>query len=98
MADRLPGRTCVGLAPGRHAAQRTRRVRQRPCGRGREARTEMSATADGRPGGQVHVRHPALDTERDRKCTAAPFSPATADPGLPPARGMYDPALDKDSC
>ncbi|HUI95342.1 MAG TPA: glutamate synthase large subunit [Xanthobacteraceae bacterium] len=25
-------------------------------------------------------------------------SPATADPGVPPARGLYDPALDKDSC
>src|SRR6202043_3379706 len=32
------------------------------------------------------------------KRAGAPFSPPPADPGVPPARGMYDPALDKDSC
>ena len=27
-----------------------------------------------------------------------PFLGSTADPGTPPAQGLYDPALDKDSC
>jgi len=56
----------------------------------------MSATPVGRDRGQQHVRHDASDAARDRK--GASVSPATADPGVPPARGMYDPALDKDSC
>ncbi len=30
--------------------------------------------------------------------SGAPQALATADPGVPPARGLYDPALDKDSC
>jgi len=34
----------------------------------------------------------------ERKRAAVPTSLATADPGTPPARGLYDPALDKDSC
>src|SRR5665647_3717942 len=29
---------------------------------------------------------------------AAPFIGSTAAPGTPPAQGLYDPALDKDSC
>ena len=39
-------------------------------------------------------------TTRSRKRIGAPIQHFrdTADPGLPPARGLYDPALDKDSC
>ena len=58
----------------------------------------MSATRNGHQDGQPHVRHAASDAEHGVKRAAVPFSPATADPGVPPARGMYDPALDKDSC
>jgi glutamate synthase (NADPH) large chain len=58
----------------------------------------MSATPVGRDRGHEHVRQPAIDAARGVKRTAAPFSAATADPGVPPARGLYDPALDKDSC
>jgi len=60
----------------------------------------MSATG-GRERGQDHghaqVRHHASGVERDVKRAAVTSCP-TADPGVPPARGMYDPALDKDSC
>src|SRR5690242_10854520 len=48
--------------------------------------------------GQEHARHAASVTKRDVKCMTVPGSPATADPGVPPARGLYDPAFDKDSC
>src|SRR5690242_4734042 len=48
--------------------------------------------------GQEHARHAASVTKRDVKRMAVPGSPATADPGVPPARGLYDPAFDKDSC
>ena len=40
-------------------------------------------------GGREPARHPGY---------AAPFVGSTADPGTPPAAGLYDPALDKDSC
>src|SRR5262252_4006192 len=62
---------------------------------------EMSATR-GRDLGQDHgqVRPTASVMEREVKRTsmAAVTSCPTADPGVPPARGMYNPALDKDSC
>jgi glutamate synthase (NADPH/NADH) large chain len=58
---------------------------------------EMSATPVGRGRGHEHVREPVFDASGVKR-TAAPFSPVTADPGVPPARGLYDPALDKDSC
>ena len=58
----------------------------------------MSATPVGRDRGQENVRQPAIDAVSGVKRAAVPFSPVTADPGVPPARGMYDPALDKDSC
>ena len=58
----------------------------------------MSATPVGRDHGQENVRDTAIDATTGVKRAAAPFSPATADPGVPAARGMYDPALDKDSC
>src|SRR5438105_1961995 len=65
----------------------------------------MSATR-GREHGQdqEHVmRRDASGVERDVERTAVASvssvsSCATADPGVPPARGLYDPALDKDSC
>src|SRR6202040_4050460 len=73
----------------------------------RKARTEMSATR-GREHGQDHghaqARPTASFAERDVKRASASRAPsdalscATADPGTPPARGLYDPALDKDSC
>ena len=40
-------------------------------------------------GGREPARHPGA---------AAPFVGSTADPGTPQAAGLYDPALDKDSC
>src|SRR5471032_3310029 len=40
-------------------------------------------------GGRALARHPGY---------AAPFIGSTADPGTPEAQGLYDPALDKDSC
>jgi glutamate synthase (NADPH/NADH) large chain len=46
----------------------------------------MSATGIG----PEHVVSPAAGN--------AAHGLATADPGIPPARGLYDPALDKDSC
>src|SRR5882757_2165681 len=55
---------------------------------------KMSAPGDGRE--QMGERIAASVAERKR--AAAPSSPATADPGTPPVRGLYDPALDKDSC
>src|SRR5689334_7408313 len=55
----------------------------------------MSVTPVGRD--REHVRQPAIDATGVKR-TAAPFSPVTADPGVPPPRGLYDPALDKDSC
>ncbi|HLH89201.1 MAG TPA: glutamate synthase large subunit [Xanthobacteraceae bacterium] len=60
----------------------------------------MSAIPVGRDRGQENVRQAAIDATGIKR-TATPFSAATAataDPGVPPARGMYDPALDKDSC
>src|SRR5712671_3391871 len=62
--------------------------------RGREMRMTMSAPGDGRE--QMGGRIAASVAERKR--AAVPASSATADPGTPPARGLYDPALDKDSC
>ena len=66
------------------------------------------------PAGQQHVEHTASVAERDIKRAALratdraalrganhaalPDAAATADPGVPPARGLYDPARDKDSC
>src|SRR6202162_6314609 len=58
----------------------------------------MSATPVGRDRGQENVRDTAIDAATGVKRAAAPFSAVTADPGVPPARGLYDPALDKDSC
>src|SRR5712672_762617 len=92
-AARLPGRTWFGLASGRRAALRARQVRRRRPSRGRKMRMKMSAPGDGRE--QMGERAAASIAEQKR---AVPFSPATADPGIPPARGLYDPALDKDSC
>ena len=40
------------------------------------------------------VEREAAPSSRD----AAPFLGSTADPGTPLAQGLYDPALDKDSC
>ena len=61
----------------------------------------MSATR-GRDHGQDdgQVRPTASDAERGVKRTSVSSvsSCPTADPGVPPARGLYDPALDKDSC
>src|SRR6266446_5938287 len=57
-------------------------------------RMKMSAPGDGRE--QMGGRIAASVAERKR--AAVPTSLATADPGVPPARGLYDPALDKDSC
>src|SRR5258705_996147 len=62
--------------------------------RGREMRMTMSAPGDGRE--QMGGRIAASVAERKR--AAVPTSSATADPGTPPVRGLYDPALDKDSC
>ena len=58
----------------------------------------MSATR-GRERGQDHedAMRDASGVERDVKRAAVTSCP-TADPGVPPARGLYDPALDKDSC
>jgi glutamate synthase (NADPH/NADH) large chain len=42
-------------------------------------------------------RHTASPRERALKPAAMPFADS-ADPGLPAARGLYDPALEKDSC
>ncbi len=36
--------------------------------------------------------------QRSRRRRASEHLPDSADPGLPPAQGLYDPALDKDSC
>ncbi len=58
----------------------------------------MSATRVGQDHAQAEVGHTASVAERSVKRAAVLDSPATADPGVPPARGMYDPALDKDSC
>ena len=64
----------------------------------------MSVTRDGREHGQHHAAPPASMTEPARAAmselsmSTSIASPTTADPGVPPARGMYDPALDKDSC
>src|ERR1700719_973246 len=57
-------------------------------------RMKMSAPGDGRE--QMGGRIAASVAERKR--AAVPTSLATADPGTPPVRGLYDPALDKDSC
>src|SRR5712672_4061669 len=57
-------------------------------------RMKMSAPGDGRE--QMGGRIAASVAERKR--AAVPTSLSTADPGLPPAQGLYDPALDKDSC
>src|SRR5690348_11222343 len=61
----------------------------------------MSATR-GRERGQEHGAQMRRDAsaERDvkRASVTSVSSCPTADPGLPPARGLYDPALDKDSC
>src|SRR5579883_1873942 len=73
-----------------------RRLRAAGGRRGRN----MSAIPVGRDRGQENVRQAAIDATGIKR-TATPFSAATAataDPGVPPARGMYDPALDKDSC
>src|SRR5262249_2707648 len=63
---------------------------------------EMSATRgreDGRDNGPA-MRRDASGVERDVKRAAVTTTSScpTADPGVPPARGLYDPALDKDSC
>ena len=62
----------------------------------------MSATRVGHEHDHDHenVRPTASGAERGIKRASASFAPscATADPGTPPARGLYDPALDKDSC
>src|SRR6266446_5725985 len=57
-------------------------------------RMKMSAPGDGRE--QMGGRIAASVAERKR--AAVPTSLATADPGTPPARGLYDPRLDKDAC
>src|SRR4030088_1816252 len=57
-------------------------------------RMKMSAPGDGRE--QMGGRVGAFVAERNRP--AVPPSLAPADPGTPPVRGLYDPALDKDSC
>src|SRR6266404_8187344 len=57
-------------------------------------RMKMSAPGDGRE--QMGGRIAASVAERKR--AAVPTSLATADPGTPPARGLYDPALERDSC
>src|ERR1700730_14963823 len=62
--------------------------------RGREMRMKMSAPGVGRE--QMGERATASVAEQKR--AAMPTSSATADPGTPPGRGGYDPALDKDSC
>src|SRR3981189_2092407 len=55
---------------------------------------KMSAPGDGRE--QMGERVTASVAEQKR--AAMRTSSATADPGTPPVRGLYDPALDKDSC
>src|SRR6267378_6339798 len=57
-------------------------------------RMTMSAPGVGRE--QMGERVTASVAEQKR--AAMPTSSATADPGTPPVRGLYDPALDKDSC
>ena len=54
----------------------------------------MSATEAGR----MDVERSALATGRGGKDLAQARVPDHADPGVPAARGLYDPALDKDSC
>jgi glutamate synthase (NADPH/NADH) large chain len=58
----------------------------------------MSATQVGQEHVRGHVGHHASVSERDVKRTAAARAADTADPGVPAPRGLYDPALDKDSC
>jgi glutamate synthase (NADPH/NADH) large chain len=41
---------------------------------------------------------PGASRERSAKRAAAVSFAASAEPGLPPVQGLYDPALDKDSC
>src|SRR5262245_60243471 len=58
------------------------------CADGAQAaggRTEMSATRVGP--GKEHVRHTASVAEQGVKRATMLDSPATADPGVPPARG-----------
>ncbi|HEY4141303.1 MAG TPA: glutamate synthase large subunit [Pseudolabrys sp.] len=47
-----------------------------------------------RKNGQGPIERAASATKR----AEAPFVGSTVDPGVPPAQGLYDPALDKDSC
>src|ERR1700716_783474 len=55
-------------------------------------RMKMSAPGDGRE--QMGGRIAASVAERKRAAVAT----SLATPGTPPVRGLYDPALDKDSC
>ena len=50
------------------------------------------------PYGTGRVGGNAVAAERCSKDVVRPAVRNDADPGLPPARGMYDPTLDKDSC
>ena len=54
----------------------------------------MNARGDGSEGTR---RDASLVKRAAKRAAAAPFADS-GDPGLPPVQGLYDPALDKDSC
>src|SRR5262252_8423236 len=74
----------------------------RRCGREwRQAANAASAFAPGREA-RTRMGAPRYRAKR-RGDRVAPSGPAlgfgdSADPGLPPAQGLYDPAREKDSC
>ena len=72
----------------------------RPAG---EVSTPGGREATGEGGRNERAQERHRIGERDAAARAgaaalAPFLGSTRDPGTPPAQGLYDPALDKDSC
>src|ERR1700736_197255 len=78
-----------------------RRLREgAPSGQGcrRARRKQMGATTPYQEQSSLGSGRDASDQERVAAHLRALALTDTADPGVPAARGLYDPALDKDSC
>src|SRR6202011_4589843 len=77
-----------------------RRREGAPAGQGcrRARRKQMGATTPYQEQSSLGSGRDASDQERVAAHLRALALTDTADPGVPAARGLYDPALDKDSC